>query len=512
MARHLDTFAIGNQQAFGLSGVRLMPAFIILITIVMSMIIWSEVTGVRGVDQYWYLSDTQTLIDGGEPLTNTVFPGMVLRRGGEDITTHFLHNGPILHINALIGEYTGAFNAWKLSNLVLLVITATLVGATAARLASPRWGYCAYLIYLLSPLAIWQTANLFQESFLAFLTAGLLYLLTLARRHAATREAAAVLLFIGILCHPAYLCLAICFLAWLIHERTRIVRILLISAAFVIAKVLQPYLFPSSFQPDLMTIITSSSIEHATNMMWHLSDFPVELSLKETYHKVIQGARHQFLNLNYVPLMIVSNLGLVGFVVLLIHRRQQYRALLVASFLLYGVVAGMIVLMQNAPRYQLIMAPAATLCMTLGLAFLPVRWSGWPVLRTAAIAIGLLAFAIADYRMVQYVKDTVQIESESTDVLMDQLEHLPVDVRIALVDHHATERYIPLITALSPRPVMPVEPQVMTEAGLRRVLELYQPDIIITAVPELFTYADGKVLDILPDGFYGSQTLFHTNR
>ena len=481
-----------------------------IVTLFVVIALWHEVTGVRGVDQYWYLADTETLIDGGAPVTNTVFPAMVLREGSAERSHYFLHNSPVLHINAWIGQFTGAWNAWKLSNLSFLVATAMLIGLATARLSSVRWGYCAYFIHLFSPLAVWHAANLFQETFLSFLSASLLLLLTFARRYTHTREIAAAILFVGILCHPAYLFLAMALLIWMVAERIQVARIVAIAALFAIAKLYKDQWFPSSFQPDLISIITSS-VAYKSNMIWHLSDMPVELNVQLLFDKLVQGIELQFLTLTYWPLTALTNAGLVGFAILMFYRRQHYPAVLVLAFLLYGMVAGMIVLMQNVPRYQLIVAPAATLTLVLGIAALPVSWPKWPVLRNTAIAGGLMLFVVADHQLLRYLQETVRNETRSTEALMNQLDTLPADTRVALVDVRATDRYIPLITALSPRPTMLVEPDLLSAAGLERVLTLYGADVVITSSPELLPWlSGGEPLEVLPGGFYRPQVLFRS--
>ena len=84
-------------------------------------------SGVRGTDQYWYLADVLTLIEGGDPLSNLYFPRAVL----DGTANYFAHSGPSLHLSAMVGKIVGPYNGWLVVNLISHAIIAASSGPLA---------------------------------------------------------------------------------------------------------------------------------------------------------------------------------------------------------------------------------------------------------------------------------------------------------------------------------------------------------------------------------------------
>ena len=68
--------------------------------------------GLRGTDQYWYISDLESLVNGYGK-SNTVFSGSLLR--GYDGNS-FIHQTLILYLLTPIAKVFGSYNSWVIFN------------------------------------------------------------------------------------------------------------------------------------------------------------------------------------------------------------------------------------------------------------------------------------------------------------------------------------------------------------------------------------------------------------
>ena len=146
------------------------PALLLLSAVTL-VVAFSMVNSGRGTDQFWYLSDTATLVEQGVNHSNLTMPGVVLRQNNGNPATPFYHNGPLLHINALFTRLSGVdhFTIWKVNNFLFSLVAALLTALLVADIINRRFGIYAFCIYVLSPLNIWLIVNALQETFYAFL-------------------------------------------------------------------------------------------------------------------------------------------------------------------------------------------------------------------------------------------------------------------------------------------------------------------------------------------------------
>jgi len=223
----MDNSAIPNNKlAFALT-------LIVLLATV--LLYWHYVTGVRGSDQYWYLSDTETLVSGSSPHTNTVFSGMLLRQTIPNPETFFVHNGPLLHLNAAIGRVTGAFHAWKITNLAFFLIAALFTGFLVKQLCDTRYACLAVSLYLLTPIHNWLAGNLLQETFYSAITAVLSFLIVVRFNDSRWGWLLPPVLFIGTLAHPMYPLLGVIICGYLLFERNSYGQLITCLVAIVAA-------------------------------------------------------------------------------------------------------------------------------------------------------------------------------------------------------------------------------------------------------------------------------------
>lgn len=242
-------------------------------------LLWS-IKGVRGTDQYWYLSDTATLATHGETLSNTYYPGVLLRNLplATDTPNHFIHNGPMLHLASALGGSDNTYFAWIAINIFCHLFVALTIYIAAKRYTDTTTSTISCCLYLLSPIALWQSMNMLQEQSHAGIMAAYL-LFYLFREYRFVLLIAAAIQIIGTLSHPIFLVLSICFNIFLItsgllHKRTAPVMAgLLTGALCLLAKSYSHDIFPSSFQPNLAAIV-AGAVPGKTNLLWQLAEVP----------------------------------------------------------------------------------------------------------------------------------------------------------------------------------------------------------------------------------------------
>ena len=109
-------------------------AALLILTVVLIFLglVWFAASGVRGSDQYWYVADVESLIDGRGVRTNEIYPVSV-RHNIAALPRPFLHNRLNLYIVALPALLLGAYDAWIVVNVVSSLLTSFLVFCTIAR-------------------------------------------------------------------------------------------------------------------------------------------------------------------------------------------------------------------------------------------------------------------------------------------------------------------------------------------------------------------------------------------
>ena len=137
--------------------------------------------GVRGSDQYWYLTDTEALARDHVLTSNTVFP-VALLGPSPTIPPPFIHNVLSVYLAAIPATIVGAFDGWVLLGLVSTLGAAVLI-FLAARTVAPGWASLLVAIaYPLLPIAVWHTAQPLAEASTAFFAALAVFALAVAGR------------------------------------------------------------------------------------------------------------------------------------------------------------------------------------------------------------------------------------------------------------------------------------------------------------------------------------------
>jgi len=351
--------------------------------------------GVRGSDQYWYIADVQTIAAGLPPVSNTWFPTGLLRAGSDDYPNYIFHNGPLLHLVAALGKVLPAspYSLWMGINLLSLLITIAVVGLWLRSRANATVANYAMALCALSPIGVWQSANILRETWFGALAA----------------------LSFVLFAHPMYLILMVLLLLWqlygVISKRSALIGLALVInlAAIVLIRSSTKSLFPSSFQPDLASII-ASAVPNLTNMMWHFADVQVPVDATLLWDKLVHALKKQFATPGQMPVYFLSNAGLVAWAYLWFKRPSGLIKTLVVITLFFGLYASMVVLQQNHPRFQQLIA--AMTFIAIGHAFFTAGFKN-KTLAIMCVPVLLGCLAVNVYSMNRLRGETQDERSDS---------------------------------------------------------------------------------------------------
>lgn len=428
--------------------------------------------GVRGSDQYWYLADTETLINDQAPTTNTVFPGFLLRNPDNTNPTAFVHNGPALHLYALVGKITGGFDAWKILNIIFYALAALFTGFAVNVLAGRNAAALATLFYAITPIAVWQTGNLLLETFFTVVSAGIFFIALYAHKKPPAGWALLPFFFIGALSHPMFLLLAVLYCVYALFRKQFLLSLAIVFL-LVVAITLSDTWFPSSFQSSMEILITST-IPGKTNMLWQLSDTSVALDAQLIKVKLIDALRMQFAVPQLAPFYISTNLGGLALLWLVFTRFKQLGFYLLVSFIFYGLYVGMAVLMQNQPRYQLLITPVAISAIVLVIS----QFKSSKIL-TAVVAIGCLGLLAIDVLLIKRLNSSATAEAATLRMVVNDTRNIDSDARVALFGSDVASR-VSLVTSMRPRPTLMVQTNLLSENKINQVLDTFGAEFIIS--------------------------------
>ena len=453
------------------------PALLLLSAVTL-VVAFSMVNSGRGTDQFWYLSDTATLVEQGVNHSNLTMPGVVLRQNNGNPATPFYHNGPLLHINALFTRLSGVdhFTIWKVNNFLFSLVAALLTALLVADIINRRFGIYAFCIYVLSPLNIWLIVNALQETFYAFLLSIQIFITVKFRHSVWLFPILLVSLIAGAYSHPFFKLIALSTgLIYLIDKRY--FQSVLIFAAVAVVITTQKQLFATSFPPDLSSLI-AYSVPGKSNSLWHQSDYTLFVTPELLIQKFIRAITIQITDFKVPLLSLITYLSIPAFFILAFKRDKSTQILLWLSVIAFILYAGIVILMQFQVRYQQIIAPATVAILTLALFAVCRRYAGIVVL---ALAIGFFA---VDLKLISQARNDASEFAGSSEKFEEFLSKLPKDQRIAFINNKELGSYLHLVRSARPRQVMVVGTDWLSAEGYARALELFQPDLLIYSESE----------------------------
>ena len=444
-----------------------------MLTLAITCFAYFAVQSTRGSDQFWYLSDTETLTSSGINHSNLTMPGAVLRQNNGSPETPFYHNGPILYINAFISKVTGltAFTTWKILNFIFALSAAVFTGLLVATYSNKAFGLYAFAIYMLSPLNIWLSVNLLQENFYGFLFSLQLFITTRIKHTRLLQIILLLSLILGAYSHPFFklIMLAIGISLFL---QSHYKMVLTIAVCFVIVLLSDKILFPSSFPPDLKTLV-AYSVPGKSNSLWLQSDSNLLVTPQLLYEKFTTALKMQFSDIRVPLLSLVTYSSILAFFVLLYRKNTSHYRLLWLCFIAFGLYSGIVLLLQFQLRYQQIFAPAAVALISLA-AFTTITT------HTKKLLLGLIfLFFIIDIKLVTTARNDAIKFDLSRQKLESFLENYPSDHRVAFVTTREFGKYLHLVYASKPRQSMILGTDWLSNSGYTKAKKIFQPDIII---------------------------------
>lgn len=468
------------------SATRLQLALVLLVAITSVFIIVYGAAGVRGTDQYWYLSDTNTLAQNKLPTTNIYYPGNMLRAGSMAATepNYIMHNGPLLHLISWGSEAIGAYKAWIGANITSHLLVALSIWLIAMHYTTGSVSLAVTALYLVSPIAIWQSINMLQEQFYAVLLALIILGLLLARTKT-THLLTFLAITVGVLSHPIFLILGAFQCTWNLisgcvkNNRNSILLAVICGAFYLCVYRTKSALFPSSFQPNLAAII-SGSVPDVSNMLWHYSDTHSAITPQFLWSKLLFAVKEHFLNLRSAPLYLYTNIAalLIPYLLFFRSRKPTTKVVLLCGTAM-GAYAGMLILMQTQARYQQIIATATfvTIALVLNELYNQRHQTKLQKVIPSLVLAAIIGNILVSGFMANQARNQSRQEQSAMHKLTTEFAAIPLDARILLLD---SNHELKLSYALRPRKVLTAKSAFIAQQSLDEAIRIFNPMYLLS--------------------------------
>ncbi len=463
-------------------------------TLVFLVLVLYGASGPRGTDQFWYLGDTITLLDGEPPLTNTIFPGPLLRGQVSIDEPYFAHHTIVLYLVLPFAKCLGVYAGWLAFNIAAALTVATLVAITMHRLASPSAAVLAYGTFLLLPLIVWQTANVLQELALCLLTALLAVLYVFAAQSPLRWILLLVISSLAVLANPLFLAVALALPVLFLIQLRRglkpgyVVVALLALGASLFFQAMKSHWFPSSFQPSLTAVIVSA-IPGGGNMEWHHRVEPPVVTIGLLARKVFHALQSQLGLSGTAAFYWPADLMLLGSALLVLRRRSDPRIgrLLAATAGFVTLFTAMVCCHQNQFRYLAIITPTTLLCTAVfaDRACTSARSRRW---LACAVAAALLSFAAADAALAARARSQGRRAAAAIADIRRETGNLADDLPV-IIEAESSGEPLMLAYALRPRKCLLLMQGYLPPETNAQLLDRFRPRLIFcrpgSALPEL---------------------------
>jgi hypothetical protein len=324
---------------------------ILLIYIAFGLIISKG--GLRGSDQYWYVADTESLLNGDGVQTNNIFAFNVLN---DSIVKNkgFIHNVPQIYFASIPGKLFGAFNGWLIMNAFFSVGTAILFFYTLKKFLPFIVSGLIALQFLVMPLTFWQSYQPLAESFQGLLTTSILFVYY-SNQKVNRYYLLLILSVLLLLCRNNYI-LTVPIISILYYYEIRNKNKLLISTLYSIlytTLILVFYFIFKSLLPDTWNFSFYDTLVTSKVGVLNSSTF-IEL-VKIYFNNLVAFFSTQFLTISFTAIFYFPyNLFIIGTAILwLIGKNFNFNTsifLIIFSFLFLLFTT---IIFQNQPRYML---------------------------------------------------------------------------------------------------------------------------------------------------------------
>jgi len=346
--------------------------FFLIISIFIFLIYWGSSSGVRGTDQYWYLADAESLINGQGVQTNNIYPVSVYKEI-QSIPRPFVHNILNLYFAILPGIFFGAYTGFIIMNILCSFLTAFFIYKTIIVYTKYQAALLISSLYLLLPITVWQTTQPLAEASIAPLVT--LLMLLYAKISISNNNKLfnwLILVFISgllILCRLSFLPLIFVIpIIYLIHNRPiKIKNIFNMVALFILGflfLLIQKKYFESNISISLLQSIFNFSNNKYGNMgnYFYLYPKPVTIlnSINVLFTNTIKALKIQFLSLNSMGILFYLPFNLMAIITFILLFKSKYKkikniAFISTLFFLLHLLT--VILVQNQFRYMLVIIP-----------------------------------------------------------------------------------------------------------------------------------------------------------
>jgi hypothetical protein len=141
--------------------------------------------GVRGSDQFWYVSEVRAIM-AGDPRSNSLWPHFLLSDDQYLQSRPFIHQGILPYIVALWKGVLNPYQSWIVSNLIFVLSSATFIYFSLHKLRVDKIvSIAAALLFLFLPSTFWSSTQPMTEPAVGFLCAALVFVVTsdISRRY-----------------------------------------------------------------------------------------------------------------------------------------------------------------------------------------------------------------------------------------------------------------------------------------------------------------------------------------
>lgn len=489
--------------------------FPILTCMCVLVMIWIGAEGVRGTDQYWYVADVERIVDDLPLVTNTYFPGEMLRRNAVPDPNYIHHNSPMLYIVAFIGSILSVYNAWIFANIACHLIVASVIYSLSIKFTDQVIATLVASFYLLSPIAIWQAINPLLEMYYSALVALVLWCF-FNRQNVWCTVCLVLLLALGLVSHPIFFVPAIVYGMVLVYENRRLkcLYLLGIGGAYLSSMLFLLHFkgqwLPSSFQPSISAIV-ASAVPGKSNMFWHYAEELPKINFELMMSKTISAIKKHIIEPRFVPFYIFTNVGILAGVYLTVtHLRRLWFVLVPLG--LFGIqYVAMILLQQNHPRFQQIVAVVTFLMIALAIKHVSyTRLRG--KFRIPLIGIVFLCLLAVNSFLVHTAKNESVIEDQDIRSINHIIQQVSKDeeMRIVTID---VMPHNPFSYATRPNSTLFIRSDMLEISQIEKAINLFEPNLVIVrnseSVIDLSAY---KIVGRIESQRFGELELYFVGR